>query len=599
VLLAFLPVLAGLSVDAVQSRRHSLEAASLSARDDAILAVNAQAMYLSAISEMLAVAAASHDSVAHPANACPAYLRQLAQRQNGFANVGLLDSRGRMVCSAIEGGAGTDFSTRDYFREARDRGRFTVSSLLTGGLSGKRSLVFAYPRHASDGSFAGVIFVSFADSEFARLRFSGKKDVDSHFAYFDRNGELIAHDPLDSKRSAASLDAASMEQAARHPGEALPNDFQGADGARYISALAAIPGPSGPVAYVRSILSEDTELQAWRAGVLRRAGAALLMLVAGLALTGIFVQRWLVRDLLRMVEFTRLAGSRSVSDAPVSASTAEMHAAMRSVVEMAQRLQDQREQLGLLHDEAHETNVRLQEKRTSLSAALARLEGLSAELINAQEQERKHLARELHDELGQRLTALKLMLHAILPKAQPGSACWQQAEEEVSAIIAQVRAISVSLRPPALDLFTLDVAIRQMTDRLFNGSGIACEFEAAGVPAALPETTKITAYRLVQESLTNIVRHANATRVVVEINGGEHGRELEIIVRDNGRGFDVDAAHAASRSGLCSGLSGMRERVELLGGSLLLQSRPGHGTRIVACLPIRQGMKNEKENIAG
>lgn len=599
VLLAFLPVVAGLSFDAWQSRRQALQEALAGVSDDVVLAANAQAMHLSAVSEMLAAVAAGQDrSTDHDQAHCAAYLRRLLGGQAGFANAGMLDADGRLVCTAMGGKRGADYSDRDYFREARATQGFSVGELVTGGVSGQRSLVFAYPRRRADGAFDGVIFVSFRDSEFAKLRLAGKREGDSHFAYFDRNGMLIVTDPLGSAGLEPRLDAAMMRRAAQSAGRPVESNVVTADG-RHIGALAAIAGRYGPVAYVRSTVAENRELEAWRAGVLRRAGAALLMLLSGLALCGGFMQRWVVRDLLRMVDFTRTAVSRPIGDAPVVAASAEVHAAMRSVVDMAQRLQDQREQLALLHDEAYDANVRLEEKQVRLSAALARLEGLSAQLIDAQEQERKRLARELHDELGQRLTALKLMLHATLPREAPGSAGWKLAESEVSELISQVRAISVSLRPPALDLFPLDVAMRQMVERLFGGSGIACAFEAAGVPAALNETLKITAFRLVQESLTNIVRHAEATQVSVEMNGGEHGSELELIVRDNGRGFDVEAAQAAARAGTSSGLSGMRERVELLGGALQVESRPGQGTRIVACLPIRQVGEHEEEHIAG
>ena len=601
VLLAFLPVLVGLSLDAWQSRRHALELAYNGVADDAVLAANAQTMQLNAVSEMLTMVAISYDSIARSPGDCSVYLRRLLSGQVGFANAGVLDGNGRAVCTAISGPNAGDFSTRAYFREARETGRFAVSGLLIGNISGSRSLVFAYPRRAADGSFAGVIFVSLRDVEFAKLRLAGTKS-DSSFTYFDRDGALIVTDPLDSDRPEAQLDKASMRQASQHPGEAVPSFVRSADGTVYIGALVAVAGPAGAVAYVRSTIADAIPLYAWRMGVLRRAGAASLMLMSGLVLCGIFLRRWLVHDLLQTVAFTRMAVAHPVGDVPIIARTAEMHAAMGSVVEMAQRLQDQRAQLALLHDEAYDASVRLENKRLRLSAALERLERMSAQLVNAQEQERKHLARELHDELGQRLTALKLMLHSTLPHEAPGSPGWHTAEREVSELIAQVRAISVSLRPPALDLFPLEVAVRQMLERHFCGSAIDVEFEAAGVPETLDETRKITAYRLVQESLTNITRHAAATRVVVEMNGGEYGDELEIIVRDNGRGFDVNTAEDASRALASSGLCGMRERVELLGGSLQIISGTGQGTRVLACLPIKQTSKqeeHEKEHIAG
>lgn len=243
----------------------------------------------------------------------------------------------------------------------------------------------------------------------------------------------------------------------------------------------------------------------------------------------------------------------------------------------------------------------LRAKQGNLAHALQRLERLSQQLVGAQEQERKNLARELHDELGQRLTVLNLSLHRLQPflagreEAMP---VWRDAEHEVSLLIRQVRALSVSLRPPMLDHFGLELSIRQLIDRQCAAAGLDCVLEYAGVPVAVPEAVEITAYRLVQEGLTNIVRHARASKVVIEINGGESGAELEIVVRDNGRGFD-DGKWAGPDVPGHGGLLGMRERVELLGGQFRMNSQPGQGTRIVALLPLQNKDYENNQGFSG
>lgn len=147
-------------------------------------------------------------------------------------------------------------------------------------------------------------------------------------------------------------------------------------------------------------------------------------------------------------------------------------------------------------------------------------------------------------------------------------------------LIAQIRVITVSLRPPSLDYLGLEPALRQLLERQFASSACRVIFEYAGLPAKLPPTIEIAVYRVVQESITNIVRHARASAVVVELNGGESGRELELIIRDNGVGFDHSAVgERADGSG--GGLRGMRERVALLGGQFGVDARAGAGTRVV------------------
>jgi len=163
---------------------------------------------------------------------------------------------------------------------------------------------------------------------------------------------------------------------------------------------------------------------------------------------------------------------------------------------------------------------------------------LSLDLIQAREAERKGLARELHDELGQRLSALNLLLHRSLPYFQAGAAhrLWRQAETDMSSLVELVLEISV--------------------------------------------------FRLVQESVTNIVRHTRARQVAVEINGGAAGEEMEMIVRDDGVGFDTSCWREHGARERRAGLIGMSERVQLLGASFDAGSAPGRGSRIAANLPL-------------
>lgn len=253
----------------------------------------------------------------------------------------------------------------------------------------------------------------------------------------------------------------------------------------------------------------------------------------------------------------------------------------------------------VLHDiKIASMRIKLRTKRDDLALARSHLEKLTIQLIDAQEQERMSLARELHDELGQRLAVLKINLHRLRSflNGQDALDVWTYADTEVVLLITQIRAISVSLRPPALDSLGLESAIRQLLERQFVNTGISCIFEYAGLPARLDPSIEITVYRIIQESITNIVRHANATRVVVEINGGETGDELELILRDNGSGFDAGTNMTAQPGGAGSGLLGMRERVELLGGIFNVETSKWQGTCVVASLLLKnKSIKDETD----
>lgn len=222
-----------------------------------------------------------------------------------------------------------------------------------------------------------------------------------------------------------------------------------------------------------------------------------------------------------------------------------------------------------------------------LEAKQVRMAHLSLALIHAQEAERKALARELHDELGQRLTALNLLLHRSLPwfDDDEGMALWRTAEREMTALVGMVRDLSVALRPPGLDFFGLEVTIKQLLTQRFQ-HGPTWVFEYAGLPRRLAPVIEISVFRIVQESVTNIVRHAQAHHVIVEINGGADGNELELIVRDDGVGFEAARWREYAAHTQRAGVAGMSERVQLLGGTFDVASSPGRGTRITAVIPL-------------
>ncbi|WP_426115741.1 PAS domain S-box protein [Massilia sp. PWRC2] len=218
----------------------------------------------------------------------------------------------------------------------------------------------------------------------------------------------------------------------------------------------------------------------------------------------------------------------------------------------------------------------------------ANLEKMSGQLLQAQEQERISLARELHDELGQHLALLKIDLFHLRGSLHdaPALALWDKTDAAVVTLIAQIRAISVSLRPPTLDYLGLESALRQLLERQFASGACRYVFEYAGLPARLAPPVEIAIYRIVQESTTNIMRHAHASSVVVELNGGESGRELESLVRDNGVGFERGGAGIDAHDGSGNGLRGMQERVKLLGGRFDVVSSTTGGTRIAVALSL-------------
>jgi signal transduction histidine kinase len=192
-----------------------------------------------------------------------------------------------------------------------------------------------------------------------------------------------------------------------------------------------------------------------------------------------------------------------------------------------------------------------------------------------EEAERRHIAQELHDEVGQSLTALKLRLQVAEASEQV-----LQARGLVDELLTRVSNLSLDLRPAMLDDLGLLPALVWLFERYTSQTTVKVEFAHAGLDGRMSPIVETAAFRIVQEALTNVARHAAVPLVNVRV--WRTGPRLSVQIADGGKGFDVAAALAAGRS---SGLSGMRERAAALGGSMEIES-DGAGTRLTAELPL-------------
>jgi signal transduction histidine kinase len=219
-------------------------------------------------------------------------------------------------------------------------------------------------------------------------------------------------------------------------------------------------------------------------------------------------------------------------------------------------------------------------------AGRARAQVLSQQLMEAQEAERRRLARELHDEVGQALTAIKMNLQATRPLVADPTVQTRLDEGVtiVEAAIQQVRNLSLDLRPSILDDLGLVAAVRWYLDRQAQRVGYVAEFAAVPPTIRASPNLETICFRVVQEALTNIARHAQARRVQIELRRPR--TELELLIRDDGVGFDVEAARQRAARGSSLGLLGMQERVLLSGGRFEIVSAPGQGTEIRARFPL-------------
>jgi len=199
-------------------------------------------------------------------------------------------------------------------------------------------------------------------------------------------------------------------------------------------------------------------------------------------------------------------------------------------------------------------------------------------IVAAQELERQRLARELHDETGQALTSILLGLKRLDGAGAPEAVA--SLRELVVATLQDVRRLAVELRPKVLDDFGLLPALERLTQGFAEQTGIAVDLEAGAIAERLPVEVETAIYRIVQEALTNVVKHAQAHSVSVVLTRSD-GR-IKAVIEDDGTGFEPE-----TRGGDGIGLVGMRERIELLDGSLAVESSPRSGTTVAVEVPVR------------
>ena len=211
-------------------------------------------------------------------------------------------------------------------------------------------------------------------------------------------------------------------------------------------------------------------------------------------------------------------------------------------------------------------------------ASTERLQSLSRRLVEIQENERLYISRELHDEAGQVLTSLLVDLRLLEKNASQPDAILKivgEMERSLNAVIENLHRIAMALRPASLDHVGLVAAIRQHVEAVGDKHGIQAKFRSSGSIERLPENVETILYRIVQESLTNVVRHAHATRVdvVLMVRDGK----LVLLVEDDGVGFDPNSVSTDEHLGLF----GIRERSEMIGATLVVETEPGKGTTIM------------------
>ncbi|HNB54163.1 MAG TPA: GAF domain-containing sensor histidine kinase, partial [Anaerolineales bacterium] len=230
-------------------------------------------------------------------------------------------------------------------------------------------------------------------------------------------------------------------------------------------------------------------------------------------------------------------------------------------------------------------NARLMQE---LEAQRAQLQALSAQQITLLEEERRRIARELHDETGQALIGIKLGLQVLAHKIPPEIPGLHEEvdllRQQLNQSTSQIKSIAQALRPPILDELGLEIALNQCITDFRKRTNLQTHFDSfaeSDLTPRLPQEAETVCYRIVQEALTNVARHAQASQVWIAL--AMQPGFVQLSVRDNGQGFDP---HRPLTPGL--GLLGMQERAKLVGGEMSIESAPGAGTVLTVIIPLAE-----------
>ncbi len=485
----------------------------------------------------------SWDEIEH-SDTLSRYLSDVVPRYPWIGGISMLDGNGRLRLTTLQG-ADRDEASADGGYSRAVLAQHDESAVIgqqglacTGG-----PLSVACRRTAPDGGFGGVILVSARPSFF--IDFWQRAAPQDLTALFRVDGTVLARNPLGTQNSSRASVGKRLLTAIRSADEGSLVSFSGMDGTERLIAYRKVAG--FPL-YIAHAVSMSKVLRHWRGNALHDA---MFFLLAGGGLS--------------LLALAATRHSRREAEA-----------------------------VGLLRQRTNELTSEAERR----ARAEADLGAVLRDTVERQEAERKHLARELHDSLGQHVAVLHMGLEGILHRADHPDSVRDQVDRlktTATAVSVEIGRLAWELRPAGLDELGLEAALRSFVETTSRRSGLQIDLHIRPSNVRPSPTVEATLYRVVQEAITNIIKHADASRadIVVEITP----RRARVIIEDDGRGFvwhDSKASRAPERCpgkwimerpGKRLGLLGVRERLSLVGGSLEIESSPGQGATLFIDVP--------------
>ena len=495
-----------------------------------------------------------HPEVAAGGAVCEAVLDQMLAASTAYSGVAARDAKGQLLCSSPRT---TKIASRrrPAFERLFKKSDFSVSQTVIGALSGK-PVVLAAHAVRRDSQLTGAIIIGLDLARLTELAARIELPHDASFFIVGSEGTVLVKYPDPASWVGRSATTAPIyRDILKSPTTSRAIETTGLDGTEQLFGYAPLEAGGDRFFVVVGLDINQLSAPANRIlrGNLSAVAFAALLAFATATLAG---ESFLRRPIRRMLNTAgRIASGDFTARVDLDSGPGELGELARGIDHMAAGIQAREE----------------------------RLAALSRRILDVQESERRALARELHDEIGQALTALKLMLQGL------GQCDVPQQNQKTSEMIGivertlqQVRSLSLDLRPPMLDHLGLPATLRWYVDREAERAGLAVTCRVHPADVRLDARLETTIFRIAQEALTNVTRHAAATTVAVTLMVVNN--QVELIIRDDGGGFDVDAARDRASGGVSLGISGMEERATLAGGRLDIRSGP-FGTEVRGTFP--------------
>ena len=498
-------------------------------------------------------------------------MRRLRRYYPDFTSLGLIDADGLLVLTepAAPQAPGTSVADRSYYTVPRRTGLPYVSDAYRGRVvSQLPSIALSVPFFAGE-RFAGVICGAIRIDAFPALRIESGRTPDFEVLLVDRSHTVVHATPGLPYRSLDVLQASGRDRPLRRLESAAPSTvMQRMPGVLRDGGDAyAVAAPLRNGWHLLVLVPESRVDADVRHNMAVTLGLLGLVLVGVLVVTGLQLKRLgvYVRDLLdRMQRFALDSQGLPASPEILPVELAPLAEALNQLASRA-------------HHAYEEVSSSLDEQRHLREE----LQAMAGRLITIQENERRTLSRELHDDIGQAITAIKLGAMALQDEADPERR--REILDEIVGItdqtVAKLRNLSMLLRPPQLDTLGLETALRWQADTLFRSGSPRLEMRLEPLPERPDPAVELACFRIAQEALTNILRHSRARHVTLTLAPDATGENLHLAVTDDGQGFRPDQIQGL-------GLVTMRERAQQLGGALHIDTAPGSGTRVSLTLPM-------------